>query len=223
MRRFIAFAFGFAVAACGVPGVAVAQPAEDSVVGHFFDFADPEIDPNASEIVADVNVRSGASGENPSGSATWASRVDRWTASEISCLAVNGRTAVIGFSGELIDIFFEDNDEVIPIRGLLRIVDGGGPNSARDSFEWALLTQALAEPPLPGPTDCSSYPSIFGPTHGPVLNRQGDVVVTDAQPLPSTKQDCKNGSWRNFGVFKNQGDCVSFVATGGKNPPANSP
>ncbi|MBM3218471.1 MAG: GAF domain-containing protein [Candidatus Rokubacteria bacterium] len=27
--------------------------------------------------------------------------------------------------------------------------------------------------------------------------------------------------WQTFGVFKNQGDCVSFVATGGKNKPAN--
>jgi hypothetical protein len=33
---------------------------------------------------------------------------------------------------------------------------------------------------------------------------------------------CKNGGWRAFGVFKNQGDCVSFFATGGKNPPAGS-
>ncbi len=38
--------------------------------------------------------------------------------------------------------------------------------------------------------------------------------------LPTSKDQCKNGGWRNFGVFKNQGDCVSFVATGGKNPPA---
>ncbi|MBA3261187.1 MAG: HYR domain-containing protein [Thermoleophilaceae bacterium] len=39
--------------------------------------------------------------------------------------------------------------------------------------------------------------------------------------LPTSKQECKNGGWRNFGsVFKNQGDCVSFVATGGKKPPA---
>jgi hypothetical protein len=37
---------------------------------------------------------------------------------------------------------------------------------------------------------------------------------------PTTKDDCKNGGWRNFGVFKNQGDCVSFVATKGKNQPA---
>jgi hypothetical protein len=38
---------------------------------------------------------------------------------------------------------------------------------------------------------------------------------------PTTKAQCKNGGWRDFGVFKNQGDCVSFVATGGKTPPAN--
>jgi hypothetical protein len=34
--------------------------------------------------------------------------------------------------------------------------------------------------------------------------------------------DCKKGGWRSFGVFKNQGDCVSYFATGGKNPPAGS-
>jgi len=32
--------------------------------------------------------------------------------------------------------------------------------------------------------------------------------------------DCKKGGWRSFGVFKNQGDCVSYFATGGKNQPA---
>jgi hypothetical protein len=35
-------------------------------------------------------------------------------------------------------------------------------------------------------------------------------------PMPSTKDDCKNGGWESYGVFKNQGDCVSWVATGGK-------
>jgi hypothetical protein len=34
------------------------------------------------------------------------------------------------------------------------------------------------------------------------------------------KADCKKKGWRSFGVFKNQGDCVSYFATGGKNPPA---
>ena len=34
----------------------------------------------------------------------------------------------------------------------------------------------------------------------------------------TSKEQCKHGGWLSFG-FKNQGDCVSFVATGGKNPP----
>lgn len=37
---------------------------------------------------------------------------------------------------------------------------------------------------------------------------------------PTSKDDCKKDGWKNFGTFKNQGDCVSFVATGGKNLPA---
>jgi len=30
----------------------------------------------------------------------------------------------------------------------------------------------------------------------------------------------KKGGWQSFGVFKNQGDCVSYMATNGQNPPA---
>jgi hypothetical protein len=37
--------------------------------------------------------------------------------------------------------------------------------------------------------------------------------------LPTDKDQCKDGGWQSFHVFKNQGDCVSFVATQGKNPP----
>jgi hypothetical protein len=36
---------------------------------------------------------------------------------------------------------------------------------------------------------------------------------------PTTADQCKNGGWKVFGIFKNQGDCVSYVATKGKNPP----
>jgi hypothetical protein len=43
---------------------------------------------------------------------------------------------------------------------------------------------------------------------------------------PTDKDECKDNGWKTFKnadgspMFKNQGDCVSFVATGGKNPPA---
>jgi hypothetical protein len=38
--------------------------------------------------------------------------------------------------------------------------------------------------------------------------------------MPTSKDQCKKDGWQTFGVFKNQGDCVSWVATAGKNPPA---
>jgi hypothetical protein len=48
----------------------------------------------------------------------------------------------------------------------------------------------------------------------------GTVTVTAPPPLPTSSDQCKNGGWQNFGgIFKNQGDCVSFVATHAKNPP----
>jgi hypothetical protein len=43
------------------------------------------------------------------------------------------------------------------------------------------------------------------------------------KPFPTSKDQCKNGGWRNYPGFRNQGDCVSFVATGGKNPLAYNP
>jgi len=47
----------------------------------------------------------------------------------------------------------------------------------------------------------------------------GGPVVTDTKPTPTAKDQCKNGGWRSFPGFKNQGDCVSLVATKGKKQP----
>ncbi len=59
------------------------------------------------------------------------------------------------------------------------------------------------------PTDCSAaLPSSFA---GPLL--QGDIKVTDAQPLPTTMGRCKHGGWKQFG-FANQGLCIAFVERG---------
>lgn len=50
------------------------------------------------------------------------------------------------------------------------------------------------------------------------LNESANLTT----PLPTSKDQCKDGGWQSFGVFKNQGDCVSFVATGGHNAPSGS-
>ena len=40
-----------------------------------------------------------------------------------------------------------------------------------------------------------------------------------APPRPTTADQCKKDGWKQYGIFKNQGDCVSWVATNGKNLP----
>ena len=47
-----------------------------------------------------------------------------------------------------------------------------------------------------------------------------DVTTSILVGPPLTLDACKNGAWQTFNnpVFKNQGDCVSFVATQGRNP-----
>ncbi|MGH2492516.1 MAG: hypothetical protein ACRDF9_13535, partial [Candidatus Limnocylindria bacterium] len=48
-----------------------------------------------------------------------------------------------------------------------------------------------------------------------------DTYTFDEAVNPSDKAKCKKGGWQDFtsspGPFKNQGDCVSYFATGGRN------
>jgi choice-of-anchor C domain-containing protein len=67
-----------------------------------------------------------------------------------------------------------------------------------------------------------SFISTTAGVFGPAID---NVVVTETVP---TKDDCKQGGWQTMidtagNAFKNQGDCVSFFATKGKNPGALAP
>jgi hypothetical protein len=73
------------------------------------------------------------------------------------------------------------------------------------------------------PFDFVSTPPPVGATLTPLFTQALHLNISAvlSPALPATKDDCKDGGWQDFfGVFKNQGDCVSFVATGGKNLPA---
>jgi hypothetical protein len=54
------------------------------------------------------------------------------------------------------------------------------------------------------------------------------VFSTSASDSPTTTEECKNNGWKNFQnpdgtrMFKNQGDCVSYVATHGMNEPGQN-
>ncbi len=189
MRGRVWLATTLAVGATlAIPATSRAQaPAQDSVSGSGFAgfFGQFQID-----------VRSGPSGENPTGQASFQSGVGLLSGSA-SCLAVRGSIATFNIPGTSFGLVtFEVTDNA---------ASGGA--------------DVISGIPTPGrsPADCSPLPpgsGVVGTVQG------GDVVVVDAPQLPTSKAQCKHGGWRSFGVFKNQGDCVSFVATGGKNPPA---
>ena len=151
----------------------------------------------ALELPFEVDAHSGPSGENPTGHLTLGA-----FDSTIGCLRVEGDTAVLGVN------FIGLPTQPPPFPGAaIRFDDGGagGPDRAFINLGGVF-----------GPGDCPAPQSV---TDNPVTVTSGNVVVLDAAALPSAKAQCKNSGWKTFGFFKNQGDCVSFVATGGKNQP----
>jgi hypothetical protein len=211
-----------AVAVMGLSSPAGAQSPGDSVEASF------SARDNGTLARISVHAQSGSNGEAPSGNVEWHSggpEGPTWSGT-VTCLSVDGHRAVIGFSGTY---FYRA--ALFPAAGLIQVADLGGPSSGLDTFEYVYDIRAEGPDsplpgPLPGPTDCSSFPSFprFPSTFRSRGSESdatiGDLVVTDVQPAPPiSKDECKNGGWRTYGVFKSQGDCVSFVATGGKKPP----
>jgi hypothetical protein len=58
-----------------------------------------------------------------------------------------------------------------------------------------------------------------GPPGEVFYDRTFIIEFSQTPPMPTDKAQCKNDGWRSY-AFKNEGDCVSFIATDGKNPPA---
>jgi hypothetical protein len=192
MRRTGALIVGLAIAA-SVHATAVAQtPVGDSVVGSgTARFASPDL----AGLIApfSIDVRSGPSGEDPVGSLQLIIAFD-----DPTCLAIRSGggqvadEAVINFRNTLNGA-----------RVLVRIA--GGTSGPREIW---LSTASSA-------SDCSFVPPI---SFAEVI--EGSISIFDAPPLPTTNQQCRNGGWRSFGIFRSQGDCVSLVATKGKNQPS---
>jgi hypothetical protein len=141
----------------------------------------------------EIQAFSGPSGENPTGLFRWFAFRGGSIDTSVTCLIVTGNRAI---ASVVLGVFYaEDND---------------GAGSDRYAFGVT----------FPGPAP--GCVRDFAPESSlQLVGEGGDLEVVDAQPFPTSKDQCKNSGWRSFGsVFKNQGDCESFVATGGKNPPA---
>ena len=145
-----------------------------------------------------VDAHSGPSGENPGGFASMHTIVQLQVGSQtfdvdvvvsgpVTCLNVTGNAAVIKI----------DATEPFPLGVVeIELVDNGGSGS--DLFGVLRLPSS--------PTDCSGGTADAVPL-------DGRAVVFDAKPLPTTKEQCMNGGWKQIG-FKNQGLCIAFVNHG---------
>ena len=123
-----------------------------------------------------------------------------------------------------------DRDGDGPVRAAALLLFVGLPAEAT-SGSTATPTLPFAE----GPTDLDDQAQfcLTSATPGEVVNLSGHsprhrhrnapdwahATVTFVA-FPTDTGSGEGGGWQTFGLVKNQGDCVSFVATGGKNPPA---
>lgn len=84
--------------------------------------------------------------------------------------------------------------------------------------EGGFTGQLLIKSGQPGPAGLVNYlDSVV------VNGTTFDFEAQEPAPeLPTNKDQCKKGGWQSFEVFKNQGDCVSFVATKGRNQPSGT-
>jgi hypothetical protein len=167
-------------AALAVPGVSGAQtPPQDSVTGSgTANFWGP----------FQIDVRSGPSGENASGQASF-DMIFGLVSGSISCLAVRDNVATFNIALTRFGLV------------TIQVTDNG--------LEGDLI---VGLPETRAASDCSPLTGSLESFTGGVFN--GGIVVVDAPPLPTSKDQCKNGDWRTYGIFRNQGDCVSFVASG---------
>ncbi len=92
---------------------------------------------------------------------------------------------------------------------------GAGPTVINGAGELLVATNDIS----PSVSTCGFSP----PTQGCYADNSGSVTATVTfNNVPTSADQCKKGGWQSLNEngtkFKNQGDCVSYVATGGKNP-----
>jgi hypothetical protein len=174
-----------ACACLALPSTAAAQ--QDSVIGsgELPSAADPSIG-----LPFSVNAVSGPAGENATGSVAFVLAIGDITG-DVTCLNVSGSQAVGGgpvTGGSAVPAgsgYFFHVDDQAPMADLVRLELIGSP-----------------------PSSCGSPFLIF-----PTRVTAGDIVVTDAPapppppPFPTSKDECKNGGWRQFGVQEPRGVC----------------
>jgi hypothetical protein len=101
-------------------------------------------------------------------------------------------------------------------------------SATETSKTWAQATKVTAPTHAgtnPGAilagVSCTSAGSCAGVGSYEDSSSHGQAMAVSESKAPTSTDQCKKGGWADYPAlgFKNQGDCVSYVATHGKNPP----
>ena len=152
----------------GAPTSATAQSAgTDSVTGDASDCLEfyepvPGVINCRRRLSLSVEVVSGPAGENPDGTLTWSDLGitpggSTGSQTESTCLSASGRVAIIGVTGSL-RRGGSGGAFPIPIAGLVRVVDAGGPDSGADTFQFAYPDRPRGRAPAAGPDQLLDFP-----------------------------------------------------------------
>ena len=187
----VAIVVGLAVGTAVTPAQA-APPTQDSVQGNVTTIGTDVAGFESATYAIDAS--SGPSGETPSGTVRATSPIGTFFfEGTVTCLSISDNIALLNLQTGNFGLL------------ALRLTDNAG-TGVGDLVEATLTTRS--------PTECST-PEASYIRHDRVT--AGDIVIHDAAPLPSSKEQCRNGGWRNFGpMFKNQGQCVAYVERGPK-------
>lgn len=190
MRRGSILA-GIAVALALASPVDAQVPTGDSVTGAgTARFVTPDF--AGLTVPFSIDVRSAPSGENPVGSLQLLIGFD-----DPTCLAIRAGGGQVADEAAI-----NFRNTLTGSRVVVRIA--GGTSGPR------LIGLSGAS----SAADCGFAPPV---TAAEVI--AGDISIVDAPPPPTSKDQCKQGGWRAFRAFRNQGDCTSFVANGGRRAP----
>jgi hypothetical protein len=189
MRRSSLLALAAAALAFAAP--AAAQVPGDSVVGAgTARFFTPDL--AGLTVPFSIDVRSGPNGESPVGSMQLLIFFD-----EPTCLAIRPG------GGQVADEAAINFRNTLTGGRVVARITGGTSGSRIIGLSGAS-----------SPADCDFVPPVSA-----AELIEGGISIVDAPALPSSKEQCKQGGWRAFGVFRNQGDCITFVSGAGKPAP----
>jgi hypothetical protein len=195
MRMMLAASIATALAAAPASTAAAQVSTHDSVTGEI------RTGNERADLVFTFDAHSGPSGETPTGTvAIYTFVAGPLGTFAVSCLGVQANRATVV-------VPFPQAAPPAPAGIVIHVEDNG---SSGDRVDYEFVSSV--------PTSCLPPSTVFERP-----DTVGDVTVIDAQSLPTSKDRCKDGGWRSFGVFRSQGDCVSFVASKGKKGPADGP